>query len=155
MKVLAATSTFDIGGQGIRLKEAFERYGDGWALRSVAQTGSYLAYPPDLPYRRRLLEEQYQECDVFHARLDFALYDQLAAKFGPKPVVLHVHGTKYRANPHRFVREARQRGALILCSTLDLYLLGPEDSVWLAAPYNVDSLMEIRRAERPELQPRS
>ena len=143
MNVVSVSPSFDIGGQGIRLKQAFNRYGDGWTFRSMVKDHGYIAYPTDLPFRRQHLEELYQACDVFHARLDFGLYDQLAAKFGPKPVLLHVHGSKYRADPNRFGREARERGAIIVCSTLDLYLLDPEQSVWVGAPYDVDWLASM------------
>ena len=129
----------DTGGQGIRFKEAFDRHSD-WELRSMARGREYFAYPQDLPFRWAKLEEFYQRCDVIHVRNGFEEYDRLAKDHGPKPVVLHVHGSKYRGNPDRFVREAKERNALILCSTLDLYLIAPEHSVWLPAPYDVDWL---------------
>lgn len=143
VNVVAVSPSFDIGGQGARLKQAFDRDGE-CDFRSMVKDASFIAYPTDLPFRRKHLEELYQACDVFHARLDFGLYDELAAKYGPKPVVLHAHGTKYRADPNRFVREARARNALIVCSTLDLWLLAPDDSVWLPAVYSVDWLESLR-----------
>jgi hypothetical protein len=140
MNVLMVSGSFDIGGQGVRFKEAFARYGDGWSLRSVVRSQSYLAYPTDLPFRSETLEELYQACDVFHARVNFGVYDQLAAKFGPKPLVFHAHGSAYRGDPNRYVREAMARNAIILCSTLDLWLLAPEHSVWMPAPFDVEAL---------------
>ena len=103
-----------------------------------------MAYPDDLPYRRELAEEQYQAADVVHVRNHFEEYDRLAAKFGPKPVVLHLHGTRYRGNPNATLREMRKRGAVGIVSTLDLWLLAPDDTVWLGAPYNVDELAALR-----------
>lgn len=144
MKALAVSATFDIGGQGIRLVRAFERYGADWSLRSMAKTVSYIGYETDLPFRKPHLEEMYQACDVFHARVDFTLYDRLAAKFGPKPVVIHHHGSKFRANPHYYIRQQRERNAIGIVSTLDLWLLAPDDLVWLPAPYNVDELAAMR-----------
>lgn len=141
---LAVSPSYDIGGQGARLKQAFDHHGGDWGLRSMVKDHSYLAYPTDLPFRRPHLEELYQACDVFHARLDFGLYDQLAAKFGPKPVVIHHHGSKFRANPNRFIREQRQRGAIGIVSTLDLWLLAPNDLIWLPAPYDVNWLAGFR-----------
>lgn len=104
----------------------------------------FMAYDVDLPYRRPSLEEQYQACDVIHVRNHFADYDTLAAKFGPKPVVYHAHGTKYRSDPNRWIREARKRNAIVLVSTLDLWLLNPTESTWLPAPYDVDALRAMR-----------
>ena len=106
----------------------------------MAKARTYLAYPVDLPFRRQSLEKQYQRADVIHVRNDFGYYDQLAAKFGPKPDVIHYHGTAFRSDPSRLIREQRARGAIGLVSTLDLYLLAPDDLEWLAAPYDVDWL---------------
>jgi hypothetical protein len=143
LKVVIASNSFDIGGQGVRIAQAFARHAPDWVVRSMSKVGSYLAYPTDLPYRRRELEELYQACDVFHARLDFTDYDRLAAKFGSKPVILHAHGTKYRADPNHWAREAAKRNALIVVSTLDLWLLNT-DATWLPAPYDVDWLQAMR-----------
>lgn len=143
----------DIGGQGIRAVQAFHRYGGDWEVRSMAQQRQYMAYAVDLPYRKPAAAEMYQRADVIHCRLRFDLYDQFAAKFGPKPVVIHHHGTLYRGNPAFHMREAKKRDAIVVVSTLELWLLYPDDSVWLPSPYDVDALAEIRRAERPDLQP--
>lgn len=140
MNVLMVSASFDVGGQGVRWVEAFRRFAPDWLLRSMVKVTSYLAYPVDLPFRRKELERLYLECDVFHARLDFAQYDQMAAKFGPKPVIIHHHGTKFRGNPNRFLREQRQRNAIGVVSTLDLWLLAPDELIWLPAPYDVDAL---------------
>ena len=138
-RVLAAIHVMDIGGQGHRIREAFRDDPD-WEWRSMVRNPAYMAYPTDLPYRKADLEAHYQACDVFHARVNFGLYDQLARKFGPKPVILHGHGSAFRADPNRYVREARARNAQIVVSTLDLWLLAPNDAIWLPAPYDVDAL---------------
>lgn len=143
MNVVLASSSFDIGGQGQRIAAAFRNVA-GWTVRSVSKTATYLSYPVDTPYRRKALDELYQACDVFHSRVNFKEYDRLAAKYGPKPVVLHAHGSAFRANPNQWVRMAKERNAVILCSTLDLYLLAPEVSVWLPSPYDVDALRTMR-----------
>ena len=142
--VIAVSPSFDIGGQGARLKQAFDHHGGTWMMRSMVRDHNYLAYPSDLPFRRSHLEELYQACDVFHARLDFGLYDQLSDKFGPKPVLIHHHGSKFRGDPNRFIREQRLRGAIGIVSTLDLWLMAPKDLIWLPAPYDVDWLESMR-----------
>ena len=141
MKVLLI-GDFDTGGQGVRIVKAFQDDPD-WEVRSMAKTASYMAYGTDLPYRRRVMEEMYPECDVIHVRNHFADYDRLAKMFGPKPVVLHVHGTRYRSDPNRTIQQARERNAIVVCSTLDLWLLNPSESVWLPAPYDVDWLASL------------
>lgn len=143
LSVLVVSGSVDIGGQGIRLVQAFRKHSD-WLLRSVVKVGSYLGYPTDLPYRRRELEELYQACDVFHARINFTEYDRLAKLYGPKPVILHGHGSALRGDPNRFIREAEERNAIVIVSTLDLYLLCPERFIWVGAPYDVDWLRSMR-----------
>ena len=133
----------DTGGQGSRAVKAFQRYGDRWEVRSVAKLQQYMAYEPDLPFRRDSLEDLYQRADVIHVRNRFDEYDRLADKFGPKALVLHVHGSLYRADPHKFLRQARERHAIVACSTLDLWLIAPDESVWLPSPFDVDSLAEM------------
>lgn len=144
MNVLVISWAWDTGGQGHRIAAAFADDPD-WNVRSMAQSSAYMAYPVDLPYRRRSLEEQYQAADVIHVRNHFGDYDRLAKLYGPKPVVIHYHGSRFRANPNRHIAEQRKRNAIGVVSTLDLWLLAPEDTVWLPSPYNVDELQELRQ----------
>ena len=138
MKVLIV-GAIDTGGQGIRIVEAFRKHTD-WDVRSMAKTASYMSYPVDLPMRKRLLEELYPACDVIHVRNTFEEYDRLARKFGRKPVVIHYHGTKFRGDPHHYLRQQHERRAIGIVSTLDLWLMAPDDLTWLPAPYPVDEL---------------
>lgn len=150
MNILVLSGNFDIGGQGVRIAQAFSGE-DGWEVRSMSKDATYLAYPIDLPFRRSHLEELYQKCDVIHVRNDFRLYDAMAGKYGPKPVVIHYHGSKFRADPNRLLRQQRERGAIGIVSTLDLWLLAPEELMWLPAPYSIEMLASYRAAtsERP------
>ena len=142
MKVLIAAGANDTAGQGYRIKQACDRLTD-WTVRSMAKVGTYMAYPIDLPFRKASLEEQYQACDVIHVRNRFDLYDQLAAKYGPRPVVIHYHGTLFRGNPALFLAQQRARNAVGIVSTLDLWLLAPDELEWLPAPYDIDWLEDI------------
>jgi hypothetical protein len=144
VNVLVISWAWDTGGQGSRIAEAFVDERD-WNVRSMAHSNAYMAYPVDLPYRRRSLEEQYQAADVIHVRNHFGDYDRLAKKYGAKPVVIHYHGSRFRANPNRHIVEQRKRGAIGVVSTLDLFLLAPDDLQWLPAPYDVDQLQRLRQ----------
>ena len=141
MKVLIL-GDFDTAGQGVRIVEAFRRFTD-WEVRSMVKSAQYMAYPKDLPFRSKSAEEMYQWADVIHVRNHFDDYDRLSAKFGPKPVVYHAHGTKFRGNPNHYLRQARERRAQVMVSTLDLWLLAGPDAVWLPAPYDVDWLASM------------
>lgn len=143
MNVLVVSWAWDTGGQGHRIAQAFAEEPD-WNVRSMAQSRAYMAYPVDLPYRRPSLEDQYQAADVIHVRNHFGDYDRLAKLYGPKPVVIHYHGSRFRANPNRHIVEQRKRGAIGVVSTLDLWLLAPDELEWLPAPYDVDALASLK-----------
>jgi hypothetical protein len=151
VKVLIAAGANDTGGQGWRIVQAFRD--TGWEVRSMAKVPTYMNYPVDLPFRKRLLEELYEWCDVMHVRNRFDLYDKLASKFGRKPVVIHFHGSLLRGNPEYWVKEVQKRGATALVSTLDLWLLAPDLFTWLPAPYDVDELEELRASGLPQPRP--
>jgi hypothetical protein len=142
VKVLLV-GAFDTGGQGIRIVEAFRKHSPDWDVRSMAKTASYMNYGVDLPFRKRVLEDLYPKCDVIHVRNSFEEYDRLAKLFGPKPVVIHYHGSRFRGDPERHIAQQRERGAIGIVSTLDLYLLAPDDLEWLPAPYSVDWLASM------------
>jgi hypothetical protein len=144
VNVLVISWAWDTGGQGSRIAEAFVDEPD-WNVRSMAHKDAYMHYPVDLPYRRRSLDEQYQLADVIHVRNHFGEYDRLMKAYGPKPVVIHYHGSRFRANPNRHIVEQRKRGAIGVVSTLDLFLLAPDDLQWLPAPYDVDELQRLRQ----------
>ena len=140
MNVLIVAGAADTAGQGWRIVQAFRKHAPDWNVRSMAKDRQFMAYEQDLPFRRKQLEELYQACDVIHVRNKFNLYDELAAKYGPKPVVIHYHGSLFRGNPQYYLREQVKRDAVGIVSTLDLWLIAPELLTWLPAPYNVDEL---------------
>lgn len=142
MRVLIV-GDFDTGGQGIRLVEAFRRHTD-WDVRSMARTAQYMAYGTDLPYRKRVLDEMYPKCDVIHVRNHFGDYDWLAAKHGPKPVLIHYHGSRFRSDPQNHLAQQRTRNAVGVVSTLDLWLIAPDELEWLPSPFRVDDLAAMR-----------
>ena len=158
MNVVYINPGHDTGGSGWAMKAAFDAEAPDWTARAICRTETYLHYPidivwkprdrgrrmVDLPYRRRSLEEQYQAADVIHVRNHFGDYDRLAKLYGPKPVVVHYHGSRFRGDPNRHIREQRKRGAIGIVSTLDLWLLAPDDLTWLPAPYNLDELASLR-----------
>lgn len=137
MNVLSLSDEDDFGGQGIRLKQAFDRQ-PGWTFRSVTGSTSYIDYPPDAGWdQARAL---YQWADVIHShngirpawKIDSAL---------SKPLVIHQHGIYFRQSPRKHLDEAQGRTTLV--STLDLTLPDP-GIVWLPSPHDLDHLARIR-----------
>jgi glycosyltransferase involved in cell wall biosynthesis len=131
----------DTAGQGIRIKQAFDRHTD-WSVRSMVSTETYLRYPIDLPYRERLARELYDAADVVHLHNTLEAHKRFDNGQG-KPTVLHHHGSAFRWHHERLAPQARAVGAVQICSTADLTIYDP-DVTWLPAPYNADELAQIR-----------
>ena len=143
LTVASIHSGQDTGGQSWRLKQAFDRHAPGWSFRSMAQRMTYIDYPQDLPWRKRGAEQLANESDVIHWHNGYGT--ARALKMTHKPSVVHYHGTMFRSDPNRYVREQRSLGGFGLVSTLDLWLLAPDDVDWLPAPYDIDWLAGMRQ----------
>ena len=147
MKISSIHSGQDTGGQSWRLYEAFRKHTD-WDFRSMNQRKTYIGYPQDLPWRKRAAEQLAAESDVIHWHNGYGT--ARALKMTHKPSVTHHHGTMFRSDPNRFVAEQRVFGGIGLVSTLDLYLLAPDDLEWLPAPYDVDWLQSLRKPHQTD-----
>lgn len=141
MKVLVLSPGPDTGGQGIRIKRAFDRFGgDGWEVRSVHRTDSYFRWGHDA--RWEAAQALYDWADVVHHKTDLSGYLQFDRGQG-KPAVIHWQGSGLRREPSRAVREALAVGAKQLVSTVDLLTQAPA-AEWLPTPYDLDDLARYR-----------
>jgi hypothetical protein len=145
MRILSVHAGMDTGGQSARMKRAFDRLTD-WQFRYATKPigFSYISYPGDMPYRPVALRAMWPDIDVVHAHNDFRAVRMLEASFADKPTVIHYHGTAYRGDPFPRLAEQRKRGALGIVSTLDLWLIAPDDTEWLPAPYDLAWLASLR-----------
>lgn len=141
--ILSAHKGNDTGGTGWRLSQAFDQHGGDWTFRSSCNPHAvlpYLDYPQDLPWDWTLLKQLETEADVFQARNDFATYDRLGSRL---PLAILYHGTNFRIlNGHR-LREQRRHQAIGLVSTLDLWLIEPEELEWLPSAYDLEFLQRL------------
>ena len=80
------------------------------------------------------------KADVIHTNATFRTLERYW-----KPSVVHHHGTGFRQNPEGHLARAREHGAQALVSTLDLWLLAPDETIWLPAPYDLDWLDSFRK----------
>lgn len=144
LSVLSVNAGADTAGQGIRMKQGFDRHAPGWSFHSVARTDTYIAYPIDEPWNGRRVADLWAGADVVHLHNNFRTAEILEQRRGDKPSVLHHHGTMFRSNPSPLLREQRRRGTVGIVSTLDLYLIAPDDLEWLPAPYDIDWLASLR-----------
>ena len=140
MRVLNIGSS-DIGGQSIRTKRAFDRHAPGWVCHSVVRNRNYIDYPTDRPFHEA--PALARRADVVHAHNSFKAARQAGAL--NKPLVITHHGTRYRRDPAGILGEQRAAKALGLVSTLDLWLLAPDETEWSPAPYDLGWLAGMRR----------
>lgn len=142
MKALILSKGKDTGGQGGRIKQAFDRHGGDWSVRAVRGGDSYLRFPGDLLWDDELVRDLYRDADVvqFQSRLDaFEDVDDGSAK----PVVIHWQGSFLRDDPAHAIAQAERAGAYQLVSTVDLLRCAP-DARWLPSPYDLESLRAYR-----------
>lgn len=134
----------DTGGQGIRIKRAFDRHAPEWTYRACfdPKTFEYLGYPTDLPWRDA--KDAWAAADLVHLRNDFRTARMFERRRGEKPAVVHYHGTLFRTDPFARLAEQRRRGAIGLVSTLDLWLIAPDETEWVPAPYDLEWLTSLR-----------
>lgn len=132
MKVLYLSQGIDTGGQGARLKKAFDRHTD-WEFRSACARQTYIGYPTDMSYQRA--QREMASFDVIHTRDSFV-----------EPChVIHYHGSRFRNNPRPYLREQKRRGLVGLVSTLDLYVIAPDRLEWSPSPYDLEWLATFRQ----------
>lgn len=140
MRILGVSALYDAAGDGARTKAAFDRH-SVWSYRwTIRRPGRY-GYPTDLPWEQARVE--WRRADVVHLALGFEAEALLRAP--RRPTVVHHHGTAFRLNRDRLLREQRERKARGLVSTLDLWLAAPSDLEWSPTPYDLDWLASLRR----------
>lgn len=144
MKILNIHAGQDTGGQGIRIKYAFDKLAPGWTYHVTVdpKTFEYLGYPIDLPWSAA--KDAWADADVVHLRNDFRTAKMFERKRGEKPSVIHYHGTLFRTDPYSRLAEQRKRRSIGLVSTLDLWLIAPDQTEWLPAPYDLEWLASLR-----------
>jgi hypothetical protein len=135
----------DTGGWGHRLGEAFRDDPD-ITFRSMYAPNAflYIDYPTDLEWDRKTGAQLWREADVVHLHNGFRAARIFEQRGPERPALVHYHGTQYRRNPATPLQEQRRRGAIGVVSTLDLWLIAPDDTEWLPSPYSLEFLSSLR-----------
>jgi hypothetical protein len=143
VRILSLHRGSDTGGQGWRLFNAFRRHSD-WTFHVIVRPNAfeYIQYPQDLTWWDAKAE--WRRADVVHLHNDFSTARVFEQRGGKKPAVIHYHGSAYRRNPGMVIPEQKRRGAIGVVSTLDLWLLAPDETEWLPSPYDLDWLASLR-----------
>lgn len=146
INVVLYTSQWDTGGQGWRIKQAFDYHEPDFSVRSIHTQTSYYHYPADIAYTPEKAYALFDQADVVHMRNGLEGLDRLLGSHQRQhevPVILHHHGTRFRNAHQSLSAEARLTGAKQLASTIDLTLLEP-DVEWLPAPFDLTGLRNYR-----------
>lgn len=140
MKIATFAGGDDIGGTGYRTATAFNRLRPDWQYRAYCLHPSYLRYPTHTPWDRRGMA-YWNAADVRHT------HDYVPELTGQtkRPHVITFHGTGFRETPDRHLNYAAEKGvARVLVSTLDLWLMRPDDVEWMPQIEDVDALAAMR-----------
>lgn len=145
MRILNA-STRDTAGIGRNTALAFARHARDWRynavkLRTEPTRSNWLQYPIHTPWSDAAALAA--QADVIHANNSFKAARLLGAL--DKPLVLHHHGTLFRNKTQAVLAAQRELKAVGIASTLDLWLLAPDELEWLPAPYDLDWLASLRK----------
>lgn len=149
MNVLSFTMGSATGGVPVHIAEAF-RDDPEWNVRALVSMKNYIEYPQDLEWTRENIIRYWEAADVVHLHHGFLSADRLVngryagKRLRHKKYVIEFHGTGFRESPEGFLNEVRDRGALPVVSTLDLWLLAPSETEWLPQPQNVEALSRMR-----------
>lgn len=153
MKVFVYSTGQDTNGNGMRIKQGFDRQQPDVQVDTVSMRQSWIGYPEQYTgskaKRRKVATDLYDAADIVHLFNSLDGWQTLDMRDGRrrcKPIVLHHHGTNFRNDHANVARGAENIGAVQIASTLDLVLLEPNVQ-WLPAIYNIDELREIRERE--------
>ena len=141
MRVLNIPGGADTGGNGFRTLDAFRRLAPEWTYDLCVSTMNYMQYPG----HRRWGDAPgiWDRADVVHLRNNFEIERVLRVE--PRPAIVQHHGTFYRTNHNELRAEIHKRGNVVsVVSTLDLWLIAPDESEWLPAPYDLSWLASWR-----------
>lgn len=141
MRVVHYLPFDDIGGVGYRSATALNKLEPGWRVAAYRGAPSYLQFPEHTAWDWSSIERDWIRADIRHS------HDHLAMVQGVPANVVTFHGTGFRENPVGLLEHAQ--GARVLVSTLDLWLLAPDDVEWMPQIDDLDALAAHRAPQDP------
>lgn len=151
MRVLILQNGADNGGVGIGIKRAFAKHAPDWEVHSVTRADNYIGFERDVYWSPgdpgHHVAELYQKADVVHVMDKLEAATDLSGYDERKPMVMHHHGSIFRARPEGFLAECRYRGIQGLVATFDLLQFAPGELEWMPHPVDVAAMRALRVAE--------
>lgn len=159
LNVLSIQAGADTAGIGFALSQAFDGHPE-IEFRSVVRGRNYLRYPETIPwyfageaddYEGTSAYVQWDAADLVHLHGNYKAHRLITTLGGrpAKPIVLHHHGSKYRANPAAYDAAVAEhpQGAIAVAATLDLLNIGPH-LTWVPHPVRIDDMAAHRKPNR-------
>lgn len=138
VKILSYSPYDDTGAFGYRMATAFNKLRPDWEYRAVRGAPSYLQFPAHTEWDWPSILKYWNTADVVH------VHDHLPKVGRRRPTVVTFHGTGFREDPAGHLRLAQAANAVPLVSTLDLWLLAPDDVEWAPQIDDVEQLASYR-----------
>lgn len=139
MKVFSYSPFDDTGGFGYRMATAFDQHASDWEYRAVRGAPSYLQFPAHDEWAWPDIVRWWAEADIRHTHDHAPIVDGIHP-----PDVITFHGTGFRERPADHLALAAEVGARALVSTLDLWILAPDDTTWCPQIDDLDWLATFR-----------
>ncbi|HKR49046.1 MAG TPA: hypothetical protein VJT72_05585 [Pseudonocardiaceae bacterium] len=141
----------DIGGCGIALKRAFDKYAPDWEARAICRQKVYLDYETDLfwplgyhTHQRREVIRLLRDADVLHVMDNERGLQASAPYLRGKTLVLHHLGSHFRNHERAVSQVARRYGAIEVTDSVDL--IRPHVG-FMPVPADFTALAKLRKEQ--------
>ena len=142
-----AIGNSDPAGVVARFQAAAQK-GDRLRIRSAHKQTAYFEFPTDLVWDHHNHDQIYRlirEADVVHLNNSYRAVQQFRLS---QPMLLHHHGSLFRANPTAMLSMAASRRMVSAVSTVDLLRPAPGVLRWLPSAYDVSALEAFGQSHR-------
>ena len=145
MRVLLLSTGPDTAGQLWALQHAIASQRPSWSAVQMRRKDNYIHYPTQRPFDEGVIRATWRRADVVHLNQTLRAFGRFDA--GRRvPLLIHHHGTEYRAAGPAIDAACRAACAAQAASTLDL--LGSAGVEWLPTVADLDAIAALRPAVR-------
>lgn len=145
MKLFSYSPYDDTGGLGWCLADAWHQQRPQDEYRQVCGAPSYLNYPQHDAWNWDSIQRWWRDADAVHVHDGFHNIPKTRSN-----MVVTWHGTGFRESSTELLKDQRRFGATGMVSTLDLWLLAPDEVTWEPAPHDLDYYAQLR-ADTPKI----
>ena len=145
MRLLSYSPYDDTGMLGYNLAAMWHEERPHDEYHAVCGAPSYLNFPQHDPWDWGSIVQWWRESDAVHLHDGFHQMPR-----DRQGLVVTWHGTGFREASDILLKQQFEHGAVGTVSTLDLWLIAPDDVAWLPAPHDTWSYRAIRNEAPPQ-----